>query len=170
MADEIKIPCHIWRHPTRDANAYEDTMTQTNGEFVAKGLVLLDSVYSRICFEMSEPVPTDYDSTPKLRIYWKTDETDTSSNMELEYEISEFTPQTDTEDPTTWGVDSATQDISNGQFEKNYFDVALTALSALAIGDFVAGTIARDAQVGNGNDTLAGRSMITHVFFIGTIA
>jgi hypothetical protein len=152
MADEIKTPCHIWRHPTRNANAYEDTMDQTNDEFVAKGLVLPDNVYSRICWETSEPVATDYSSTPKLRIYWKTASTDTTSNMELEYEVSEFTPQVDTEDPTTWGVDSATQDISNGQFEKNYFDVALTALSGLAVDDFVAGTI------------------VTHVFFIGTIA
>lgn len=168
MADEIKIPCNIWRHPTRNANAYEDTLDQTNDEFVAVGIVFPDSVYSRLCFEMSEPLRSDYVSTPKLRIYWKTDSTDTTSNMELEYEISEFTPQTDTEDPTTWGVDSATQDISNGQFEKNYFDVSLSALSGLAVGDFVAGTIARDAQVGNGNDTLAALSMVTHVIFLGS--
>jgi hypothetical protein len=170
MADEIKIPCNLWRHPTRNANAYEDTLDQTNDEFVAKGIVLPDIVYSRLCFEMTEPVPADYDSTPKLRVYWKTKSTDTSSNMELEYEIENFTPQVDSEDEATWTIDSAVQDISNGQFEKNIIDISLAGLSTLAIGDFVLGTIARDAQVGNGSDTLADLAMITHVVFIGSIA
>lgn len=167
MANEIKIPCEFWPHPTRDANAYMDTLALTNNEFVDFGAILPDTVLSRICFKASEPLPTNYASAPKLRISWKTASTDTTSAWQAGYEIDAFTPDTDTEDPTSWGLDSTATDISAGAGKVNTLEIDISSLTEAA-GDVIKGTISRDAQVTNASDTLASSVQIVALHIIGS--
>lgn len=169
MADEIKIACNFWPNPITNPNAVWDYLDQANDQFVPVGIRLKDDEIADICFEMNSPVPTNYGGTPapKLRICWKTASADTVNVPQFIYKLKEFTPEVDSEDPSTWTIDSTATDASAGAYIENQKDIDISAVT-FAIGDRCKGVLRRDARSSNSNDTLVADIVITDIFFIAS--
>lgn len=167
MADEIKIDCDFWPNPYTDANAFYDVVDQSNDKFNPSGITLPDTLASRINFSTQEPIPDDINGTPaaELWIYWSTQSSDTSSNVEFGYGISDVTEESTTRDPTTWDDSGDKTDTSSGATKLNVTKITITT-STVTAGKFLEGFIDRDAQGSNPSDALASNVLIEKIMLV----
>ena len=160
-AEAIKIPCKIWPHRTKNANASYDHLALTTNDYMSEGLKAPDNVISDICFKMVQPINQTPNATPasKIRVTLLTGIAGTS-NFRLLLALQKVIRGTTSIDFT--GTFAATVLASAGAgIEKN---IDLPISGACAVGDIYEGVIRREGA--DAADGIAGDVFISEVNFV----
>lgn len=165
MASEaIQQPFELW--PTPTTNGSRAVFTFTNTSHYCEGWYCPNAEAVVYDGRLVEPIRGDINGTPngKLRIFWLTNDTNTTNAVKFTVSLSDVAFNTDVVAPAAHDQASSTvTDVSNGYSVENSCDVTISGPS-LTAGRGLVLRVMRDP--GDASDTLAADVMITRVLMV----